>query len=66
MMIFIFQILCARPIIRLLIRVVSDVKVSHKYLSDLNEILYIDQSEDGEYNGDNYFSKYSCHNHTHD
>ena len=49
------------PIIRLLIRIVSDLKVTHNYLSDLNEILYSDQSEDGEYNGDNYFSKFLCH-----
>ena len=60
-MIFIFQSYYATPIIRLLIRIVSDLKVTRNYLSDLNEIFYSDQSEDGEYNGDNYFSKFLCH-----
>ena len=32
-----------------------------KDLSDLNEILYNEQLEDGEYRGDNYFSKFLCH-----
>ena len=59
--IFIFQISYAMPIIRVLIRVISDLKVTCNYLLDLNEILYSDQSEDGEYYGDNYFSKFLCH-----
>ena len=54
----IFQIYYATPIIRLLIRVIRDLKVTCNYLSDLNEILYSDQLEDGEYQGDNYFSKF--------
>ena len=61
MMKFIFQIHYATPIIRLLIRVISDLKVTCNYLSDLNEILYNEQWEDGEYRGDNYFSKFLCH-----
>ena len=44
----------------LLIRIVSDLKVTYKYLSGLNEIFNSDQSEDDEYNGDNYFSKFFC------
>ena len=57
-MIFIFQNSYATPIIRLLIRIVSDLKVTRNYLLDLNEIFYSDQSEDGEYNSGNYFSKF--------
>ena len=60
-MAFIFQIYYATPIIRLLIRVISDLKVICNYLSDLDEILYNEQLEDGEYRGDNYFSKFLCH-----
>ena len=56
MMIFIFQIYSATPIIRLLIRVISDLEVTHNYLSDLNEMFHIKQLKDGECNGDNYFS----------
>ena len=56
MMIFIFKNYYAMPIIGLLIRIVSDLKVTRNYLSDLNDIFYSDQLEDGEYNGDNYFS----------
>ena len=36
-MAFIFQIYYATPVIRLLIRVISDLKVTCNYLSDLNE-----------------------------
>ena len=60
-MAFIFQINYATPIIRLLIRVISDLKVTCNYLSDLNEILYRDQLEDGKNCGDSYFSKFLCH-----
>ena len=49
------------PIIRLLIRIISDIMANYNYLSDFNEILYSSQLKDGEYNGDNYFSKFSCH-----
>ena len=52
MVIIIFQNSYAMPIIRVLIRVISDLKVTCNYLSDLNEILYIDQLEDGKYCGD--------------
>ena len=55
------NLLCLTPIIRLLIRVISDRKVTCNYLSDLNKILYNEQLEDGEYRGDNYFSKFLCH-----
>ena len=57
----IFQISEATPLISLLIRVISDLKVTCNYLSDLNEILYNEQLEHGEYRGDNYFSKFLCH-----
>ena len=61
MVTIIFQNSYATPIIRLLIRVISDLKVICNYLSDLNEIFYSDQLEDGKYYGDNYFSKFLCH-----
>ena len=61
MVTIIFQNSYATPLIRLLIRVISDLKVTWNYLSDLNEILYSEQLEDGKYNGDNYFSKFLCH-----
>ena len=57
----IFQNYYATPLIRLPLRLISDLKVTCNYLSDLNEILYSEQLEDGEYNGDNYFSKFLCH-----
>ena len=44
-----FQNYYATPIIRVLIRVISDLKVTCNYLSDLNEILYNEQLEHGEY-----------------
>ena len=58
MMIFIFQIYYGTPIIRLLISVVSDLKVTCNYLSDLNEILYSDQLEDGKYKKWHLFFKF--------
>ena len=61
MVTIIFQNYFATPLICLLIRVISDLKVTCNYLLDLNEILYSEQLEDGEYNGDNYFSKFLCH-----
>ena len=48
-------------LIRLLIRIISDIAAYHNYLSGFNEILYSSQLKDGEYNGDNYFSKFLCH-----
>ena len=51
----------ATPIIRLLIGIISDVAANYSYLSDVNEILYSSQLKDGEYNGDNCFSKFLCH-----
>ena len=53
-MIFYFSNLLCNTYDRLL-RVLSDLKVTHNYLSDLNEILLSDQWEDCEYNGDNFF-----------
>ena len=41
--------------------IISDITANHKYLSDFNKILYGSQLNDGEYNGDNYFSKFLCH-----
>ena len=45
----------ATPIIRLLIRVISDLKINSNYLSDLDEMFYTKQLKDGKCNGDNYF-----------
>ena len=54
-----FQISYATPIIRLLIRVISELKVNFNYLWDLDEMFYTKQLKDGECNGDNYFSGYN-------
>ena len=62
-MAFILQIWYATPIIRLLIGVISDIAANYNYLSDFHKILCSIQLKDCEYNGDNYFSKFLCHNH---
>ena len=49
------------PIIRLLIKIISDIMANCNYLSDFIEILYSSQLKECEYNGDNYFSKFLCH-----
>ena len=54
----IFQITYATPIIRLLIRVISDLKINFNYLSDLNEMFLTKQLKSGKYNSDNYFSNF--------
>ena len=51
----------ATPIIRLLIRIISDIAANYNYLSDFNEISYSNQLKDGKYNGDNYISNFLCH-----
>ena len=61
MVTIIFQISDAMPIIRLLIRVISGLKVNFKYLWDLDEMFYAKQLKDGECNVDNYFSNFWCH-----
>ena len=61
MVTIIFQNSYATPLIRLSMRLISDLKVTYNYLSDLNQIFYSEQLEDGEYNVDNYFSKFLCH-----
>ena len=61
MVTIIFQNSYATPLIRLLIKVISDLKVTCNYLSHLNDILYNEQLEDGEYRGDNAFSRFLCH-----
>ena len=58
MLTLICQISDATPIISLLIRVISDLKVNSRYLWDLDEIFYTKQLNDGECNGDNYFSNF--------
>ena len=58
MMAFILQISYATLIVKLLIRVISDLKVTYNYLLDLNEILYTNLLKDGEYSGDNNFSNF--------
>ena len=54
----IFQISDATPIISLLIRVISDLKVNFNYLSDLDEMFFTKQLKDSECNGDNYISNF--------
>ena len=61
MVTIIFQISDATPIIRLLIRVISDLKVNFNYLWDLDEMFYTKQLKDCECNGDNCFSNFWCH-----
>ena len=61
MVTIIFQNNYATPLIRLLLRVISDLKVTCNYLSDLHEILYSKQLEDGEYKDGSYFSNLLCH-----
>ena len=58
MMAFIFQISYATPVITLLIRVISDLKANHNYLSDLDEIFHTKQLKNGEYNSENYISNF--------
>ena len=58
MVTIIFQISNATPIVSLLVRVISGLKVNSKYLCDLDEIFYTKQLNDGKCNGDNYFSNF--------
>ena len=46
---------------RLLIRVISDLKVNFKYLWDWDEMFFTKQLKDGECNSDNSFSNFWCH-----
>ena len=55
MVTIIFQISDATPIIRLLVRVIGDLKVNFNYLLDLDEMFYNMQLKNCECNGDNYF-----------
>ena len=55
MVTIIFQISDAMTIIRLLIRVISDLKVNFNYWWDLGDLFYTKQLKDGECNGVNYF-----------
>ena len=59
----IFQISDDTPIIRLLIRVISDHEVTFKYLSDIDEMFYTNHLKDGEFSGDIYFSIFLFHTH---
>ena len=54
-MTIIFQISDAALIIRLLIRVIIDLKINFNYLSNIDEMFYTKQLKDGECNGDNNF-----------
>ena len=45
------------PIIRLLTRVISDLKVTYNYLSDSNEMFHTKQLMNGEY----LYMPYMCH-----
>ena len=58
MVTIIFQNSDAMPMIGLLIRVISDLKVKFNYLSNLDEMFYTKQLKDGECNGDTYFSNF--------
>ena len=58
MMAFLFQISYATPVIKLLIRVISDLKANFNYLSDLDEMFHTKQLRNGEYNSGNYFSNF--------
>ena len=57
-MVTIFQISDVTPIISLLIRVISDLKVNFNYLSYLDEMVFTKHLKDGKCNGDNYFSNF--------
>ena len=48
----------ATPVIRLSIRIISDLKVNCNYLSDLDKMFLTKQLKDVEYNSDNYFSNF--------
>ena len=48
----------ATPIIKLLIRVISDFKVNFNYLSDLDEMFYTKQLNNFKCNDDKYFSNF--------
>ena len=48
----------AMPIIRLLNMIISDVAANYYFSDDFNKILHGNLLEDGEYNGDYYFSKF--------
>ena len=54
-MAFMYRISYASPIIKLLIRIFSDLKANYNYLSDLDEMFHTKQLRNGEYNSDNYF-----------
>ena len=49
MVTIILQISDATPIIRPIIRVISDLKVDFNYLCDLDEMFYTTQFKDGEF-----------------
>ena len=51
MVTIIFQISDATPIIRLLVRVISGLKVNYNYLWDLDEMFFTKQLKEGGYNG---------------
>ena len=61
MMAFLFQVSYATPVIKLLIRVISDLKANFNYSSDLDEMFYPKQLKNGEYNSANYFSNFCSH-----
>ena len=66
MVTIVFESSYATPIIRILIRVISELKVNISdcnYISDLDKIFCTKQLKDVEYNGDNYFSNFCCHTH---
>ena len=61
MVTIVFKRSYATPIIRLLIGVISDLKVTCNYLSDFIEILYSDHlNDDGKYNDGFYLSNFLC------
>ena len=58
MVIIIFQISNAMPIISLLVRLISGLKVDFKYLWDWDEMFFTKQLKDGECNDENYFFRF--------
>ena len=57
MVTIIFQVSNAAPIIKRLIKIISEFKVKFNYLSDLDGMFYTKPLKDSECKGGNYFFK---------
>ena len=51
----------ATHIIKLLTRVIGDLKVNYSYISDLDEMFHIKQLRDANSMGDKYLCNFCCH-----